>query len=215
MPSTHVVRNALIVVAHPNLKSLSHSLAHRISSDLSARGITVEIADLHQGAFSATMSAADIEHYRGNGKVPSDVAAEQARIDGADMLVIVFPVYWWSVPALLKGWFERVFTGGWAYKIDEQGRLTGSMRNIPVRLIATGAGDKSGYDRHGYTQAIQTQVIEGVFGFCGMKDTQIAMFYEADETNVDHIDRFVNALSLCDSLLVTSTTKPITERAAG
>ncbi len=205
MQSANVVRHALIVVAHPDAKSLSHALASRISGDLVTRGISVEIADLHQEAFSATMSSADIEHYRGNGKLPSDVAAQQARIDRADLLVIVFPVYWWSVPALLKGWLERVFTGGWAYTINEQGQIAGNMRNIPVRLIATGAGDKGGFDRHGYTQAIQTQVVEGVFGYCGMKDTRIAMLYEADGANASDIDSFVNGIaSMFDTELGTA-----------
>jgi putative NADPH-quinone reductase len=45
---------------------------------------------------------------------PADVLAEQARIDRADALVLVFPIYWWSLPGLLKGWIDRVFVNGWA-----------------------------------------------------------------------------------------------------
>ncbi|WP_434664987.1 NAD(P)H-dependent oxidoreductase [Paraburkholderia sp. A3BS-1L] len=195
MADTSKVQSALIVVAHPLSNSLSHTLAERIAGSLSSKGISPQVADIHQEQFSPAMSIEDVNHYRGYGELPSDVAAEQARIDGADMLVVVFPVYWWSVPAVLKGWVERVFTGGWAFKTDASGRIVGNMRDIPVRLIATGAADKGSFDRHGYTQAIQTQIIEGVFGFCGLRDTQISMFYDADKADSRAIDRFIEELA--------------------
>ena len=57
------------------------------------------------------------------GVASADVLAEQARIDRADTLVLVYPIYWWSMPALLKGWIDRVFSNGWAFDYSIGGDL--------------------------------------------------------------------------------------------
>ncbi|MFJ2709638.1 NAD(P)H-dependent oxidoreductase [Pseudomonas sp. NPDC087346] len=186
-------RKALIVVTHPVPGSLNHAIADGIGKDLNERGIKVEIADLHAEGFSPAMTAGDVMLYRGAGELAPEIAREQARVDQADMLVIVFPVYWWSAPSMLKGWFERVFNGGWAYTVDDKGRINGNMRDIPVLLVATGAGNESGYERHGYAQAIQTQIVEGIFGYSGMKNTQVAYFFDADNATTERIEQFVEA----------------------
>ncbi|AFJ48903.1 NAD(P)H-dependent oxidoreductase [Shimwellia blattae] len=196
MSVKNVVDNALIVTAHPVANSLSHSLAAGIAGYLRDQGTQVEVADLHAEAFSPAMSQTDLEVYHGNaGALPADVLREQQRVERADMLVFVFPVYWWSVPGLLKGWFDRVLTLDWAYKMTEDGRVVGNLRQVPVRLIATAAGDPEGFDKHGYTQAIHTQVVEGVFHWCGLKDTKLDIFYQSDAATAEQIDAFLKNLT--------------------
>ena len=125
------------------------------------------------------MTRADLDLYHGDpSALPDDILREQKRVERADMLVFVFPVYWWSVPALLKGWFDRVLTLNWAYKVADDGRIVGNLRDVPVRLIATGGSDLTGFDKHGYSTAIQTQIIEGVFGFCGLKNVKLEILYQ-------------------------------------
>jgi len=79
-----------------------------------AAGHTVELADLHAEDFDPRWSMADIEA-DGNGAKLSDVADEQARIARADAICLVFPLFWWGMPSMLKGWIDRVWTWGWAY----------------------------------------------------------------------------------------------------
>lgn len=200
MPISKQYKNALIVITHPDSTSLSHQIANHIAKHLTHQGMSVEVADLHKEDFKSAFTIADLEAYRGQQIVDSDIVKgsdimfEQTRFDRADVVYFVFPIYWWSVPAMLKGWFDRVFTLGWAYKIDDQGRLTGELKNIPVKLIATGTGDKAGYDKHGYTQAIQTQIVEGIFGFCGLHDVQTSVLYGADFIQADGLQDFFNQL---------------------
>lgn len=188
------VSRGLIVVAHPAQPSLSHSIANRIADELRRRGVEVDIADLHLEGFAPAMTTDDVLLYRGIGAVSPDILREQERIDRSDLLVIVFPVYWWSLPALLKGWIERVFTGGWAYRENSSGKIEGIMRKIPVRLIATAATGAESYGRHGYTQAIQTQVVEGIFNYCGLPDTELSVLFEADTTEPGGFAQFLGEL---------------------
>ena len=90
---------ALVVVAHPDPESLTH----RVAAEL-ARGVAenhrAEIADLAAEGFDPRFNPGDLAGFRHAAVQPADVLAEQARIDRADALVLVYPVYWWSFPGL-------------------------------------------------------------------------------------------------------------------
>lgn len=196
MSASNVINTALIVTAHPIETSLSHTLAQRIAGKLQEQGTQVEIADLHAEGFSPAMIRADLDLYHGDASaLPDDVLREQQRVERADMLIFVFPFYWWSVPALLKGWFDRVMTVNWAYKVGEEGRIVGNLRDVPVRLVATAGSDIAGFDKHGYSAAIQSQIVEGVFGFCGLKNVTLDILYEADSASPQQVDDFLQSLN--------------------
>ncbi|MCV9961253.1 NAD(P)H-dependent oxidoreductase [Pararhizobium sp. BT-229] len=161
--------HALIVVAHPDPKSLSHSVAAHMAEgvSLSDPGHSSEIADLAAEGFDPRFSAADIAAHRRERSAPADVAAEQARIDRADALVLVYPVYWWSMPGLLKGWIDRVFSNGWAYDDGADTGLLKKLRHLRVHLVGIGGADAQTYERHGYFSAMKTQIDHGIFDYCG------------------------------------------------
>lgn len=161
--------HALIVIAHPDPKSLSHSVAAHVAEGvtLSDHGNTFEIADLTAEAFDPRFTAADLAVHRRQAPPPADVAAEQARIDRADALVLVYPVYWWSMPGLLKGWIDRVFANGWAFDFSPETRLVKKLGDLQVHLVAIAGADARTYARHGYAGAMKTQIDHGIFDYCG------------------------------------------------
>ncbi|MEB6334360.1 NAD(P)H-dependent oxidoreductase [Serratia rhizosphaerae] len=161
--------HALIVVSHPLQHSLTHGSAAAIAEGITAANPThtVDIADLTQEGFNPTFSAADMAAFQQTGAVPPDVLAEQARIDRADALVLVFPVYWWSMPGLLKGWIDRVFTNGWAYDDTSGDTVVKKLAHLPVHLVALGAVNRQTFVKRGYADAFNTQVGHGIFDYCG------------------------------------------------
>lgn len=161
--------HALVVLSHPLDTSLTHSVAAAISQGITRAdpANSAEIADLTQEGFNPVYNAADIALFQGGDTVPADILAEQARIDRADALVLVFPIYWWTMPALLKGWIDRVFSQGWAYEEATDGSLIKKLGHLPVHLVALGAGSQSLYERHGYSEAFNTQIVHGIFDYCG------------------------------------------------
>lgn len=163
--------HALIVVPHPNPRSLAHAVAAGIAEGLaaSAPGRTAELADLAAEGFDPRFTEADLARFRNAAPPPPDVAAEQARIDRADALVLVYPIYWWSFPALLKGWIDRVFSQGWAYAEAADGRVVKKLERLRVHLVAIGGADQRTYARHGYFGAMRTQIDHGIFGYCGAR----------------------------------------------
>lgn len=166
--------HALIVVAHPHPASLTHAVAAQVAQGVASAGQpgpqhTTEIADLAAEGFDPRFTAADLALHLKQAPAPADVAAEQLRLDKADALVLVYPVYWWSFPALLKGWIDRVLTQGYAYEEGEDGQLTKKLGHLQVHLLGIGGAGGGTYERHGYSGAMATQIDHGIFGYCGAR----------------------------------------------
>lgn len=159
--------HTLIVVSHPDSQSLTHNIARQLTEGITSTGGSVEIADLVAEGFDPRFTADDVAAFRQGGTVTEEIVVEHTRIDRADTLVLVYPIYWWSMPAQLKGWIDRVFTQGWAYDADAEGRLVKKLQHLKVHLVAIGAGDMRTYARHGYFAAMRTQIDHGIFDFCG------------------------------------------------
>ncbi|MGP0172775.1 NAD(P)H-dependent oxidoreductase [Pseudomonas sp. NCHU5208] len=161
--------HSLIVVAHPNPDSLTHAIAQSIAQGIRAAGSehSSELADLAAEGFDPRFTLADQALFMERAAPPADVAAEQARLDRADALVIVYPIYWWSFPALLKGWIDRVFTQGWAYEASDSGKVVKKLQRLPIHLVAVGGADEGTFTRHGYAAAMKTQIDHGIFDYCG------------------------------------------------
>lgn len=159
--------HALIVTAHPDRNSHTQTVASHLAKGVVASGIdTVEHADLAAEQFDPRFNQADFDQFKGKLASPADVIAEQMRVDRANALILVYPIYWWSFPALLKGWIDRVFTQGWAY--DDTGQnVIKKLEHLQVHLIAVGAASQRTYVRHGYFGSMRTQIDHGIFGYCG------------------------------------------------
>lgn len=192
--------HVVIVVSHPSPVSFTAAVAQALRSGIETSG-SAEIADLHAEGFDPRFGAADYAHYTG-GPLPPDIAREQERVGRADALAFVFPVYWWSYPALLKGWIDRVFTSGWAYSIDAAATSQGMLRDRPALQIMLGGSRPSTYAKYGYDSALRTQQEIGIFGYCGLTDIESHHFYDVEgDANagrrlelLDHARRIGNSL---------------------
>lgn len=175
--------HALVVVAHPDPYSLTHAIAQQIASSIAASHAqhSAEVADLIGEDFDPRFNLADHALFLKQSAPPADVAAEQERLDRADALVIVYPIYWWSFPAVLKGWIDRVFAQGWAYEESSDGKVSKKLQHLQVHLVGVGGADEGTYTRHGYTPAMKTQIDHGIFGYCGADVRSSCILLPSDE----------------------------------
>lgn len=157
----------LVVMAHPAGPSLTRSVASAIVNAGAALGHTVELVDLVAEGFDPVFGPADHAAFTAAGATPPDVRQEQQRIDRADHLVLVHPVYWWSMPAVLKGWIDRVFVSGWAFEEGADGGIVKKLGRLNVHLIALAGASVATYAKHGYRNAMRAQIDHGIFDFCG------------------------------------------------
>jgi NAD(P)H dehydrogenase (quinone) len=112
---------ALVVVAHPSPESYCHALAARAEAGLLAAGHEVVVLDLYAIGFGTAMTAAEREAYEGDSPIVDSMVAEHASlVQRAEAIVFVYPTWWSGLPAILKGWFERVLVPGVGFVLDER-----------------------------------------------------------------------------------------------
>ena len=165
--------HVLTVLDHPDPKSFSAAVAKRFNAGAEKAGHTTELADLNAEGFDPRWSMADIEADR-TGQTPADVLNEQARIARADAIGFVFPLFWWGMPATMKGWVDRVWSWGWAYDQLDNPEQSLLRPRTGVLLIPAGARSDEMAEK-GYTNAIETAWIKGTFGYFGFTQRELIL----------------------------------------
>lgn len=182
--------HALVLFAHPESDSLTASVASQVSTQLKSQGWTSEIADIAAEDFNPQQSKADLDVIRGLGNPPADVTREQERVERANAVIFIHPVYWWSMPSLMKGWFDRVLTYGWAFGTEDSNGL--SSRDI--HLVRIGGKAPETYDKHGYREAMRTGVEHGIFNFVGSPVASSHLLHSAPEGIAERTEETVDAV---------------------
>jgi NAD(P)H dehydrogenase (quinone) len=140
--------SALVVVAHPRPDGFAHELGRRAVGGLRAAGHDVEVLDLYALGFRAAMSAAEREAYHGEEPLLDPMVAEHARLLGsARVLAFVYPTWWSGLPAVLKGWLERVMVPGVAFRFDELGKVRPALTGVEAIVGVSTYGSSWAYVR--------------------------------------------------------------------
>jgi len=126
--------NVLIVYAHPEPRSFNGTLKAFAVKRLEDAGHAVRVSDLYEMKWKAVLDAgdstdhvpgavfhpsSDSKHAFANGTQSEDIACEQEKLKWADAVIFQFPLWWFSMPAIMKGWVERVYAYGFAYGVGE------------------------------------------------------------------------------------------------
>lgn len=177
-------QHALIVVAHPEPTSFSHAMAQTAASALVGAGHVVEMSDLYaQGfdpvsdrrSFLTTADEARFDQHveeraamAGGGFAP-DLAQEMAKLARADLVIFQFPLWWMGMPAIMKGWIDRVFALDFAYgggRWFDRGRFAG--KRAVLSFSVGGPPEAYGADGiYGPMADIVHPVHHGVLKFAG------------------------------------------------
>ena len=133
---------AFIVYCHPSEDSFTRKMRDEFIKGIKDSGNEYEISDLYEMDFRSDITEAEYlrdAYYTENGDVAADVIDEQRKINSSDAIVFIYPVFWTEAPAKLVGWFDRVWTYGFAYgdktmKLLDKGLIMCSAGNPVDRL---------------------------------------------------------------------------------
>jgi len=165
--------HVLTILDHPNPNSFSAAIAREFCAGAQDAGHTTELVDLHAEKFDPRWSMMDVEG-DSSGQAPTDIRTEQERIDRADAIGFVFPLFWWGMPAMTKGWVDRVWSWGWAY--DQLGDPEKSLQRPRTGVLLVPAGARSDeMEKLGYTAALETAWIDGTFGYFGFVNRELVL----------------------------------------
>ncbi len=108
----------LVVYCHPSKSSFTHSVLESFTAGLAQAGHEIVMSDLYEMDFRTDITEEEYlreTHYRTDLPLPEDVISEQHKLESCNAAVFIYPVFWTEAPAKLVGWFDRVWTAGYAY----------------------------------------------------------------------------------------------------
>jgi NAD(P)H dehydrogenase (quinone) len=185
----------LIIYAHPRNNSFNKAILDRIEGVLTELQQEVVVRDLYALSFNPAFSAED-QVLISNGIMPEDVKVEQDYIAWAEYIIVIHPIWWMGMPAIMKGYIDRVLVSGFAYKYDN-GELIGLLEDKKLLLInTTGTSDKI-MERNGIKKVLQTTIDNGVYGFCGLDVEHLylpAVPYVKKSVREEYLDEVENTL---------------------
>lgn len=129
--SVHQRLRVVVIVAHPDSNSFTSCVAGTAIAALEGNGHNVECINLYEQRFGAAMSAREREAYHSDTPILDPQVQHSAdAVQSCDVLVFVYPTWWSSLPAIMKGWLERVMVPGVGFVLDEHHRLRPGLGNV-------------------------------------------------------------------------------------
>ncbi|WP_395678935.1 NAD(P)H-dependent oxidoreductase [Inquilinus sp.] len=225
----------LLVFAHPEPRSLNGALRDAAIRELEAQGHEVRVSDLYaegwkseadRGDFPALppdarlqVAGASAEAFAA-GALTADVAAEHEKLLWADMLILQFPLWWYSMPAILKGWVDRVYAYGFAYGVGEHSDRhwgdrfgEGTFSGKRAMLIVTAGGWEEHYTPRGVNGPIDDLLFpinHGILYYPGYEVLPPFVAYRVDRLDAAGFE--AEAERLRERMRTIATTAPIPYR---
>jgi NAD(P)H dehydrogenase (quinone) len=224
----------LIVYAHPEPKSLNGALKDHAVAALAGAGHEVQVSDLYtmrfkavadSGDFPARDSSTRLVYHRASGEAyasatqSADIAAEQEKLLWADIVVLQFPLWWFSVPAILKGWIDRVFAHGFAIGVPKPETRQwkrygeGTLAGRRAMLAVTTGGRTAQFSPRGINGPIADLLFwlnHGLFHYTGMTPIEPFVAFQTVRTSEAEYDEM--AERYVKRLLNAHSEKPIAYR---
>lgn len=177
--------NVLIVYAHPEPKSFNGAMRDLAVETLRSAGHAVAVSDLYAMRFHAVVGADDFKGERADaeflsvaaeqtkafqdGSLAPDIVAEQEKLRQAELVIFQFPIWWFGMPAIMKGWADRVFARGFAYSAGRK-YDAGLFRGKTAMVAATTGTSADTYAPDGIDGDILNvlwPVHNGLLRYCG------------------------------------------------
>ncbi len=167
----------LVVAAHPRSDSLTMSLARAYIEELAALGHQHTLYDLYSMGFDPILTSTEVTQSQIRSSDPEVLQAQQD-LDAADVLTVVYPLWWLSMPAILKGYVDRVFARGFAYQ-SQQGVVHGLLSGKRCVIVTLSGAPLPVLEGTGHWDAVTMLQDTHVFRAVG--------FALLDHVHFDHI----------------------------
>lgn len=163
--------NHLIIYAHPNPTSFNHAILEKVIASSHGK---VMVRDLYQLNFEPRLGWQEFSETLAH-QYAEDIVQEHQYWREADVITLIYPLWWMGSPAILKGYLDRVLSYDFAYCNGEPesiGLLTGKK----MQQFVTIGNSNEKYERKGYLQAFDHTLGKGLFEFCGINDVRMHYF---------------------------------------
>lgn len=191
------IMNYLLITCHPYDGSFNASVATALKQTICEKGHNVSEIDLIEDGFNPVMTSPDLRAWGKGQSVDPLVPKYQSEIEKADVLVFPFPIWWGAMPAVLKGFCDKVLLPGWAYKYGEHGELVGLQTSKKAIVITTMETPCEVFEEF-FNNPVEGAFIKDTLQTCGMEvlnymqiDKIVSGGQEYTETKIAEIKKLV------------------------
>lgn len=185
----------LLVVAHPLEASFTQCAARRIRESLERRGTKVDLIDLYADHFDPCLSAAERQSYFTQAYDGSAVIDYVVRVKQAEKLILVFPQWWFNVPAILKGFLDRVLVPGVAFDQLPGGPLVPRLTKVDALYVVTSTGAPWWITKLYMGDPVRRQFARGVKPFVSRKARfRMLTLHDMDRMTESRAEAFLRRL---------------------
>jgi NAD(P)H dehydrogenase (quinone) len=183
--------NNLIIYCHPNPESMNHAIMETLQNQAVLAGHDTRIRDVYALNFNPVLTTSDVIAFK-EGIIPEDILTEQEQIKWADLITLVHPVWWTGMPGLLKGYFDRVLSYGFAYRYGPNG-LEQLLAGKKMYIVNTVGSEEQNYLDKGIFDAMRI-VAENTFGFTGLEIEEHRFFSSVITADAAQREKYLSSL---------------------
>jgi len=182
----------VVVYAHPYEKSFNHGVLESIKTGLGENNEEFEVLDLVKDGFNPVMTSKDLSGYNKGHTDDELIIRYQKEIIKADKMIFVFPIWWGGMPAILKGFFDKVFLKGFCYEV-KNGRVVGLLDHIKKTYVLTTSGRNNDTLINKWGDPIGTTLIQSTFKVVALNNYEWINFdsisKSTEEERMNHLER--------------------------
>lgn len=183
----------LIIFCHPRPASLSGAYKDEIVRLTEKAGHGCIVRDLYNNGFRPALSAEDLEAFQGS-EIPEDIRLEQDYVQGADLITMIYPIWWAGMPAMMKGYIDRVFSRNFAYEVTGLGEIRPLLTGKKVIILNNFGSPYEEYEKSGMLDAVRKTCDRGIFQFCGMEVAEHHFFGRMDTSGQEECSAHIGVL---------------------
>ena len=184
------INNALIIYAHPKTGGYCEAILEETKAVLAAKNVPAEIIDLYALNYNPVLL--DEEHYtRGKKTVSQQTASFQGMIMKSDLMIFIYPLWWGTMPAILKGFFDRTMVAGFGYEY-RRGVPIGLLNGKKAIVMFTSGGPAL-FSKLMKCSRPKKIITKDILAFCGVKAKahQLGSANHFDEKGKEKVKKFV------------------------
>jgi len=182
----------LVVTTHPLNNSLCNHLTDKVVKHLEGMKQEVTVEDLYSLNFQPALKPEERESYYSGPYDATRIAQHAENLTEAEALVLVFPTWWYGFPAMLKGWFDRVWAPGIAYDhATDLGAIQPRLTKLKRVLVITTLGSPWWVDRLVMRQPVKRIIKTALLGTCTPKcKLQYLSLYKSEKLEERQVTQF-------------------------
>jgi NAD(P)H dehydrogenase (quinone) len=168
--------NITVIYSHPWEGSFNHAILKTVSESLAKNKHKYNIIDLNKEHFDPVFKSKELALFSKGKYLDPKVGKYQKLIENSDHLIFIFPIWWGDTPAILRGFFDKVFLKNWAYEQSSSGLLKGKLNSIKGSTLIMTMGSPEIYYHLSLKSSVKKNIFSRILKMCGIKKCGLFAF---------------------------------------